>query len=402
MVTEVDDAGRDRHEPEPITGGGGEPLPAAADLVFRTCVVALWSDGSMAAAERDHLSHLIDSVATTGPERDQLRRLALHDVNRHQVLAEIEHLSDEDRRDLFDRCTRLLTSDRRVCRGELRFLSELRRRCGIGAWQFERLRWRLTWRRRVAVAGGLGVLLVLAILPWGPPEETGNPPHEVTVHREVFLAPIPLERPQLAAEALYDRVRRSVVTVHVRVDGSQHGNGSGTVIATDGVGQLYVLTNRHVIYHELPATSELELMVEVESGVRLPATLDFYSRTWDLALLLVPRISGWASPVPLLSRDQLRVGQRVYAVGSPMGLDHSFTSGLISAIRDAYIQTDATVHSGSSGGPLFDDRGLMVGVVTTTHLHKDLSFALCADAVFDMLSERASGAGGTAAPRPLS
>jgi serine protease Do len=78
----------------------------------------------------------------------------------------------------------------------------------------------------------------------------------------------------------------------------------------------------------------------------------------------------------------------VYAVGSPLGLDHTFTSGVISALRPDHIQTDATVHSGSSGGPLLDASGAVCGVITTTHLHKDVSFALYGDAVLAMFYER--------------
>jgi S1-C subfamily serine protease len=78
----------------------------------------------------------------------------------------------------------------------------------------------------------------------------------------------------------------------------------------------------------------------------------------------------------------------VYAVGSPLGLDHTFTSGVISALRSDSIQTDATVHSGSSGGPLLDAGGAICGVITTTHLHKDVSFALYGDTVLAMFEER--------------
>jgi S1-C subfamily serine protease len=60
------------------------------------------------------------------------------------------------------------------------------------------------------------------------------------------------------------------------------------------------------------------------------------------------------------------------------------------------VQTDATVHSGSSGGPLFDDRGRVCGVITTSHRQKDFSFALCAETVLAMLDERS--AAGAAPP----
>jgi hypothetical protein len=358
-------------------------------LIFKTCVVGLWVDGSMAVAERDHISHLIDSIGADDAERDEMRRLVLHDVNRHAVFAEIDELDEADRRHLYERCVDVLTIDRKLRRSELRFLSELRRHCGIPWTGHQTLVWRLTLRRRLVILLLLALAAVLLLLPFvAVDEEGGVPPEELAEHLELFLAPLPAERLLLEADTLYSVVRRSVVTVNVSVDGQPHGNGSGSVIAVDRLGQLYVLTNRHVVYHELPEERVISFELEMESGVKLPALLDFYSRQWDLALLVVPKLGGWARPVPLVPRSELRVGQRVYALGSPMGLDHTFTSGLISAFRDSYIQTDATVHSGSSGGPLFDDSASICGVVTSTHEHKDLSFALVADAVLEMLAER--------------
>jgi hypothetical protein len=358
-------------------------------LIFKACVVGLWVDGSMAIAERDHLSHLIDNIGAVEDERNELRRLALHDVNRHEVLAEIGALDEASKRHLYDRCISILTVDRKLRRSELRFLSELRRSCGIPFLSYQKLAWRLRFRRRIGLLILLGLAAALLLLPWSVDEENvGVAPVELAQHLELFLAPVPSERPLLEPDVLYLVVRRSVVTVNVSIDGTLHGNGSGSVIAVDALGQLYVLTNRHVVYHELPEGQQISYELEMESGVKLPAVLDFYSRDWDLALLMVPKLGDWARPVPLLLSSELRVGQQVYALGSPMGLDHTFTSGVISAFRDSFIQTDATVHSGSSGGPLFDGSAAICGVITTTHEHKDLSFALVADTVIDMLAER--------------
>jgi 2-alkenal reductase len=128
--------------------------------------------------------------------------------------------------------------------------------------------------------------------------------------------------------------------------------------------------------------------LELENGIQLPAVLDFYSKKHDLAVVIAPGISGWGIPVPLRMCSDLAVGETVFALGSPIGLDHSFTTGVISALRGDMVQTDATVHSGSSGGPLFDARGRVCGVVTTSHREKDFSFALCGETVLDMLDER--------------
>jgi S1-C subfamily serine protease len=150
----------------------------------------------------------------------------------------------------------------------------------------------------------------------------------------------------------------------------------------------FVITNRHVVVHEVEEDHELSFEIEFENQARFDGLLDFYSRRHDLALLAVLGTPMWAQPVAMRTVDGLTVGEPVYAVGSPEGLSHTFTSGVISAFREGFIQTDAAIHSGSSGGPLFESHGLLCGVVTATHESKDFSFALYADAVFDMLLER--------------
>jgi hypothetical protein len=386
-VTEAVDNERQRIGEQ---GGGVADDGGLENLIFRTCVTALWADGVMASAERDYLSHLIDAASLGESEREQLRRLAFHDVDRHRLLSEIDRLPDDSKRDLFDRSVALLTSDRRVRPSELRFLKVLRRHCGIKFWSFRRLLWRLDRTRRLLAAMALAVMVAAAVgvVTWRTSRPDVIPPRELAGFVAIALPKLPTERPELDAKDLFERVRASVVTINVDIDGSDYGHGSGSVVGVDRFGQLYVLTNRHVVFHELPEGRVLSYEVELESGIRLPAALDFYSRQYDLALVLVPNLTGWGRPVPLLPRNRLRVGQQVFAVGSPIGLDHTFTSGVISALRAEHIQTDATVHSGSSGGPLFDASGMVCGVVTMTHLHKDFSFAVYADAVFDMLAER--------------
>ena len=386
-MAEVDDHERRRAAQD---GGGVTGDDSLENLVFRTCVTALWADGAMASAERDYLSHLIDAATVGEQEREQLRRVALHDVDRHGLLTEIDRLSDDTKRDLFDRTVALLTSDRRVRRAELRFLSVLRRHCGIGFLGYQRLLWRLTRTRRLVAVSLVVVLLAvgIGIVRGRASRQAPVAPQELAGFVAIAIPELPAERPQLGAEELFERVRVSVVTVNVDIDGAHHGHGSGSIVGADRLGQLYVLTNRHVVFHELLEGQLISYEVELESGVRLPAALDFYSREHDLALVMVPNLTGWGRPVPLLPRDRLHVGQRVFAVGSPIGLPHSFTSGVISALRPEHIQTDATVHMGSSGGPLFDASGMVCGVVTMTHQHKDISFAVYADAVFDMLTER--------------
>lgn len=371
---------------------GNGAISAEDALLFKVCVAAIWSDGAMAAAERDHLSHLMDRIAATEDERHELRRIALHDVSRSSVLSEVGDLEPAAKRRLYERCISVLTVDRRLRRGELRFISELRRRCGIGLLGHQRTLWRAAPVRRLVRSAVFAIVLISAVAAWlvfrPVPVPNGLPPKELAAHPEILLPQASATAPAMTAEALFEAVRHSVVKVNVLIDQAVVGHGSGAVLGVDRNGWLYVLTNRHVVYHEVTEPHLVSFEIELENRVQLPAVLDFYSRNHDLALVVVPGLGNWGLPVPLRLCSDLVVGEEVFALGNPIGLDHTFTSGVISALRGDMVQTDATVHSGSSGGPLFDHRGRVCGVVTISHMEKDFSFALCGETVLDMLEER--------------
>lgn len=365
-------------------------ISAEDALLFKVCVAAIWSDGSMAAAERDHLSTLMDRISGSEDERHELRRIALDDVSRSTVLAEVGELDATGKRRLYDRCISVLTADRRLRRGELSFVGALRRRCGIGALHHQHLLWRAAPGRRFLRLVVLGALVVMvSMILWQlTADEELLPPGEFAGHAEILLPQAPSGSPTMDSRVLYEAIRHSVVKINVLIDEALVGHGSGVVVGGDGEGQLYVLTNRHVIYHEVAKRSRLSFEIQLENGIQLPAMLDFYSRNHDLAVVTAPGIGGWSLPVPLRMCSDLSVGEQIFALGSPIGLDHSFTNGVISALRGNMVQIDATVHSGSSGGPIFDDRGRVCGIVTTAHMEKDFSFALCGETVLEMLDER--------------
>ncbi|MGB4958869.1 MAG: trypsin-like peptidase domain-containing protein [Saprospiraceae bacterium] len=143
------------------------------------------------------------------------------------------------------------------------------------------------------------------------------------------------------------------------------GSGSGFIWDTQG----HIITNFHVI----------------QNGSKFKVTLGDRS-TWDaevigtepnkdLAVLKIKTPSDKLRPIPVGQSSTLRVGQSVYAIGNPFGLDQSLTTGVISAlgreitsvggrpIRDV-IQTDAAINPGNSGGPLLDSSGRLIGVNT--------------------------------------
>ena len=153
-----------------------------------------------------------------------------------------------------------------------------------------------------------------------------------------------------------------------RPNGNRDGNrprrssalGSGFIISEDG----YVVTNNHVI------EEADEILIEFFDGEELEATVVGTDPNTDIALLKV-EADGPLPFVPFGDSDQARVGDWVLAIGNPLGQGFSVSVGIVSARNralssayDDYIQTDAAINRGNSGGPLFNMSGEVIGVNT--------------------------------------
>lgn len=139
---------------------------------------------------------------------------------------------------------------------------------------------------------------------------------------------------------------------------STQGNGSGFIIAADG----YIVTNAHVV------DDADSIKVTLSDKRELDAKLIGTDKGSDIALLKI-EATGLPS-VELGDSSKLKVGQWVYAIGAPFGLDYTATQGIVSALSRhlpdghfvPFIQTDVSINPGNSGGPLFDLTGKVIGV----------------------------------------
>ncbi|MDG0964804.1 MAG: trypsin-like peptidase domain-containing protein [Opitutales bacterium] len=161
---------------------------------------------------------------------------------------------------------------------------------------------------------------------------------------------------------LVERLGESVVMIRTPV-----GLGSGFIVHPDG----YVVTNDHVVAGERIISitqfrkGKNELIKENYDNVRIVAT----GGNIDLALLKIEGQSGRKTfpTVPLGNSNDLKQGERVFAIGSPLGLERSVSEGIVS-LRNRiiqsrlHVQTTAEISPGNSGGPLFNYRGQVVGV----------------------------------------
>lgn len=222
--------------------------------------------------------------------------------------------------------------------------------------------------RALAALGAVAVLLGLVGGFLGRiTAEEGNP----LTNPDVTL-PRPeagVHRPAGSVAGVAERVVPSVVSVETRV-GAQGGTGSGVVI--DGNG--YVLTNNHVVSMAAD-TPTAKVSAVFQGGKRVPARVVGRDPKTDLAVIKVEVANPTVAP---LGRSaDLAVGDDVVAIGSPLGLANTVTTGIVSslhrpvrlsgegsdtnAVIDA-VQTDAAINPGNSGGALVDGNGALVGI----------------------------------------
>lgn len=247
-----------------------------------------------------------------------------------------------------------------------------------------RLRW-IGW-----VAAGLAGLVIAA--PGAAQTQPGAaPPGQLW--EEVAPVPVPPELARLneALTQLAERLKPGLVQLRLQrppsetpgEEGPRRSMGSGFLVHPDG----YLVTNAHVV------EGVREVQVRLASGRRLKGTVIGRDRRVDLALVKVD--APEKLPVlPLGDSDRLRVGEFVLALGHPFGLEQTVSFGIVSrkgaplvaaAPGFDYIQTDAAVNPGNSGGPLVNMAGQVVGVNSMAARNGSIGFAIPVNLVKGLL-----------------
>ncbi|MCU1651258.1 MAG: hypothetical protein JWQ60_2407, partial [Pseudonocardia sp.] len=254
--------------------------------------------------------------------------------------------------------------------------------------------------RRKWIFAGLALALVGALVGGGVGGMIGYQVAANGGRLSVLDAPSPdadsTTAPPTAVEQVSQRTLPTVVQIRV-TSGRQAGAGSGMVLSPDGL----ILTNNHVV--SLAANGGT-LNVLFQDGKVVPAKIIGRDKTFDIAVVKAQNVSG-LQPITLGNSDSVRVGQAVIAIGSPLGLGGTVTSGIVSALDRAVsvggddgtppppaprlqpgpgpglgdptpgpdqnssevlnaIQTDASINPGNSGGPLVDLEGKVIGMNT--------------------------------------
>ncbi len=169
-----------------------------------------------------------------------------------------------------------------------------------------------------------------------------------------------------------------------------HALGSGVIIDKEGL----ILTNNHVV------EKATEIKIRLETGKEYEAKVTGRDSMTDLALIQVKPDADFPKPAVMGDSSALRVGDWVMAVGNPYGLGHTVTVGIVSAKGrvigagryDDFLQTDAAINQGNSGGPLFNMAGEIVGINTAiVPQGQNIGFAIPVNMAKEILSQLKSG-----------
>jgi S1-C subfamily serine protease len=205
---------------------------------------------------------------------------------------------------------------------------------------------------------------------------------------------------------IFDKVSPSVVFVATFPRGYYKpflGFGGAEVPLQSGSGFVWdaegrIVTNFHVV--ERMVTNGDGCIVRLKDGGVYPATLVGADPSQDIAVLKINPGDKPLVPIPIGSSSNLSVGQKVFAIGNPLGYDNTLTTGVISALGRVLrspnkeihnvIQTDAAISPGSSGGPLLDSSGLLIGMTTAIagdRYAANIGFAIPVDVINDVVPD---------------
>lgn len=224
-----------------------------------------------------------------------------------------------------------------------------------------------------AALAGLAVFALLSVLPVFVSIADGADATPRLVNPRRALA-----ADEKATIELFEKSRDSVVFITTSAQVQDYwsrntfsvprGSGSGFLWDESG----HVVTNYHVIQNASEAT------VRLANGKDYKASLVGASAMHDIAVLKIKINQKNSSPLPIGTSHDLKVGQRVYAIGNPFGLDWTLTNGIVSALNrslteengatvEHLIQTNAAINPGNSGGPLLDSAGRLIGINTAIY-----------------------------------
>jgi S1-C subfamily serine protease len=190
-----------------------------------------------------------------------------------------------------------------------------------------------------------------------------------------------LSAQQLQTADIVDFVKPSVVKVI-----TNDGSGSGVIINTQG----YILTNHHVIEEALQRRTPIEVILSDGQKISVRKIIG-YDDDLDLAVIQTAPLES-ATAIVIVKPDNVRIGEDVIAIGSPLGIRDYVTKGVVSKYTTPYIFTSASINPGNSGGALVNMNGELVGITTASLREaQNMNLAVCPRSIRFFLKKHGVG-----------
>jgi hypothetical protein len=247
--------------------------------------------------------------------------------------------------------------------------------------------------RNIFIIVGVAVALLAIVLVVVLTHSNSRP--QAPTSTAAMTSSVPSDRPsplppalppppqKLTTAQIAEKATPSVVMIeNFNEDGVKASQGSGYVFSGDGI----IITN----YHVVRGAKSLNIRLPGQEPYRVDSVLG-YQIDHDVAALQVS--GGSLSALTTDTLDEPKVGDKVVAIGAPLGLESTVSEGIVSAVRDAgtvhIIQTTASISPGSSGGPLLNEFGKVIGLTTATVRDgQSLNFVVSAKHISELLSRR--------------
>ena len=223
----------------------------------------------------------------------------------------------------------------------------------------------------------------------------------------LFLAFAVLSQFVLAQDLaeLFESNKYSVVTIYTAEDVNSGSGDPRTFTSNKGLGSGVLIRDNMIITAAHVVANAKAIMVEFFDGEKIPATTYRISRIADVAVIILESAPSNPKPAVIGKSDEVRIGEEIFVIGAPMGLTYSLSQGIISGRHSEesprgdgkileFFQTDASINTGNSGGPMYNKNGEVIGIVssilTRSGGFEGIGFAATSQVAKDVLNARSS------------
>lgn len=204
---------------------------------------------------------------------------------------------------------------------------------------------------------------------------------------------------------LFEKNKYSVVTINTAEDVALGSGDPQTFTSNMGLGSGVLIRDNFILTAAHVVANAKAIMVEFYGGEKIPAVTYRISKLADVAVIKLESAPSDARVATIGNSDDVRIGEDVFVIGAPMGLTYSLSTGIISGrhseknpIRDdkimEFFQTDASINTGNSGGPMFNHKGEVIGIVssilTRSGGFEGIGFAATSQVAKEVLNARSS------------